>query len=63
MQDQIECVGGPLDGNYRPRSREGEFTFNGGGFIYNDSTGDQEVIKHIYHYDPSSNKYIYKGVD
>lgn len=57
MVEQIECVGGPWDGRRIVQCgiiiKAGQESFK----------ADGTEITHRYHYDPQSNKYVYKGVE
>lgn len=56
MSEQIECVGGPLDG--RKMALCGNIIKIGQESI----AGDGTEITHIYHYNPTTNTYEYQGV-
>lgn len=67
MAEQIECVGGPLDGKLaRNVGRILKCSSNAKILeqLYDGAEDDMiaETIDHIYTYNPTTNTYQYKGV-
>lgn len=61
MAEQIECVGGPLDGVHERYYGTQDMLCT--GKIQSKKTGETvKTIYHIYHYNPTTNTYQYKGV-
>lgn len=71
MTEQIECVGGPLDGHIIQTDGRDIFYYPLQIKSYEciaKQRGKRKHVdytncRHIYHYDPIQSKYIYKGVE
>jgi len=69
MSEQIECVGGPLDGTKLIVPEVGPVLTCGSNakvteqILNEDQQGIAETIDHIYRYDQTQSKYIYQGVE